>query len=142
MDCFYCEHGEKLAELMTPVCELQVSHVYLVKNQNFPGRCVVVFKEHKKELFELTASELHAFSEDTALVAQAINDLYKADKINYGIFGDGVPHLHYHIIPKKKDALCWGGQFDMNASPAFPHEEELTRRAKELCAYMEALGRI
>lgn len=132
MDCFYCENGQRLLDQMIPVCELKASRVHLVRNQNFPGRCVVQYKEHKTELFQLTPEELHDFSDDVAVTAQAISELYHADKINYGIFGDGVPHLHYHVIPKKKGGYCWGGQFDMNGQPDYPDEETLKKRAAEI----------
>lgn len=136
MDCFYCEKKEKLNELMIPVCDLSVSHVYLVRNQNFPGRCVVAYREHKTELFQLNKEELSAFSQDVATVAKAISDIYAADKINYGIFGDGVPHLHYHVVPKKKGEFCWGGQFDMNGNAAFPSVDELITAAGKIAAYI------
>ena len=132
MDCFYCEQGEKLAELMVPVCELSASNVYLVRNQNFPGRCVVALKEHKTELYQLEKEQLHAYSEEVAAVARAIGELFEADKLNYGIFGDGVPHMHYHIIPKRRGEYCWGGQFDMNGNPDYPPEEVLLERAGKL----------
>ena len=141
MDCFYCEDGKKLNDLMIPVCELKASRVHLVRNQNFPGRCVVQYKDHKTELYQLTAQELHDFSDDVAVVAHAIQELFKADKINYGIFGDGVPHLHYHVIPKKQGEFCWGGQFDMNGNPDFPAEDVLTARAAQIAEKIKELSK-
>lgn len=128
MGCFYCEKGEVLNSLMVKVCELSASDVYLVRNQNYPGRCVVAYKEHKTEIFQLSEEERNAFSKDVALVAKAVYELFEADKINYGIYGDGVPHFHCHIIPKKEGGLCWGTAFDMNANPTIASEEVLQER--------------
>ena len=52
----------------------------------------------------------------------------EVDKINYGIYGDGVPHFHCHIIPKKEGGLCWGTAFDMNAEPNVVSESVLQER--------------
>lgn len=137
MSCFYCEKGQELDNLMIKVCELSASNVYIVRNQNYPGRCVVAYKEHKTELFQLNEEERNAFAKDVALVAKAIYDLFEADKLNYGIYGDGVPHLHYHVIPKKKGGLCWGTAFDMNANPTIESEEVLQERIAMIRSHIE-----
>ena len=53
-DCFYCENGEKLNSLMIEVCKLDYSTVYLNRDQKHKGRCIVMFKDHKTEYFQLT----------------------------------------------------------------------------------------
>ena len=139
MSCFYCEKNEALTNLMTRVCSLKASEVYLVKNQNFPGRCVVAYKDHKTELFQLTDEERNDFSRDVAIVADAVYHLFQADKLNYAIYGDGVPHLHYHIIPKKRGEYCWGGPFDMNGNPTELPEDEFQARIDLIRNYIEKL---
>lgn len=84
MSCFYCEKDERLLALMTPLTELQWSDVYLFNDQKHKGRCVV---------------------------AHAIANYTKADKINYAIYGDIVSHFHVHLVPKHRDGLQWGGPF-------------------------------
>ncbi|QAT49133.1 HIT family protein [Caproiciproducens sp. NJN-50] len=140
MDCFYCERGQKLNDLMMPVCNLKVSTVYLVRNQNFPGRCAVVYQDHKTELFQLTPEQRHDFTDDVAVVSQAVCELFHADKINYGIFGDGVPHLHCHVVPKRKGEFCWGGMFDMNGNPDNFDDTELRARAELIRKQIEKLS--
>lgn len=137
MSCFYCEKEEELERLMVRVCTLSASDVYLVRNQNFPGRCVVAFKEHKTELFQLTEKERTAYMRDVALVSKAIYELFHADKLNYAVYGDGVPHLHFHIVPKRKGEYCWGGPFDMNGNPAELSEEDMGRRAAMIRSHIE-----
>ena len=34
--------------------------------------------------------------------------------MNYGAYGDTGRHLHFHLVPKYKDAYEWGGVFEMN----------------------------
>ncbi len=111
-DCFYCENGEKLRSLMIEVCRLPNSIVYLNRDQKHRGRCIVTFKDHKTEYFQLTPEENAGFFAEVARVAAAIQKLFGPDKINYATFGDGVPHVHVHVVPKYKGGLNWGEPFD------------------------------
>ncbi|MEY8338061.1 HIT family protein [Lachnospiraceae bacterium 62-35] len=137
MSCFYCEKGEELDKLMVKVCSLSVSDIYLVRNQNFPGRCIAAYKEHKTELFQLEEKERNDFTKDIAITAKAIYELFQADKLNYAVYGDGVPHLHYHIVPKKKGGYCWGFPFDMNGNKTELDEKELLERAEMIREHIE-----
>ena len=110
--CFYCENGEKLRSLMIEICELPYSKVYLNRDQKHRGRCIVTLKDHKTEYFQLTPEENAGYFAEVSKVARAIFDLYHPDKINYATYGDGVPHVHVHIVPKYQDGLNWGAPFD------------------------------
>ena len=109
--CFYCENGEKLRSLMIEICELKYSKVYLNRDQKHPGRCIVALKGHKTEYFQMTPEENAGYFAEVSKVAKAIYDLYKPDKINYATFGDGVPHVHVHVVPKYKGGVSWGKPF-------------------------------
>lgn len=111
-DCFYCENGEKLRSLMIEICELKYSKVYLNRDQKHRGRCIVVLKEHRTEYFQMTPEENAGYFAEVAQTAKAIWTLYHPDKINYATYGDGVPHVHVHIVPKYKGGLNWGAPFD------------------------------
>ena len=86
-DCFYCENGEKLNSLMIEVCKLDYSTVYLNRDQKHKGRCIVMFKDHKTEYFQLTQEENRGYFAELAKTAQAVWNLYHPDKINYATFG-------------------------------------------------------
>lgn len=122
--CFYCENCEPLFSLMTEVCTLKASRVFLFRDQKNPGRCVVQYKEHKTELFQLTREERADFMDDVAAVAQAIWKLYQPQKINYATYGDTVPHLHVHVVPKTEGGVSWGGPFSDQLPKVFLSEEE------------------
>ena len=99
---------------MIEICELDASIVYLFREQTYKGRCVVAYKnEHKKELFELTEENRNRFMNDVARVASAVSRAFSPRKINYGAYGDKMPHVHFHIVPKYEDAPKWGSTFDM-----------------------------
>ena len=112
--CMYCANDTRVTDLMIRIGELSVSVLYLFKEQTYKGRCVVVFnKGHKRELFELTEEDRNAFIGDVSKVASAVSKAFSPQKINYGAYGDKMPHVHFHIVPKYESAPKWGSTFDM-----------------------------
>ena len=97
-NCFYCLKNEALDELMIEICELEASTLYLFKEQTYRGRCLVAFKGHKNELFDLTDEERDLFMKDVARAAKAMKLAFDVNKVNYGVysssvkrtFGDGI----------------------------------------------------
>lgn len=112
--CMYCSKDSRLTDLMIEVAELDASVLYLFREQTYRGRCIVAFKlDHRRELFELTAEERRRFMDDVTGVAAAVQKAFRPQKINYGAYGDKMPHVHFHIVPKYTDAPKWGSTFDM-----------------------------
>jgi len=112
--CIYCAKDQRLTDLMIEICELDASIVYLFKEQTYKGRSVVAYKkEHKNEIFELSEEELIQYTKDVARVAKAVKSAFNPGKINYGAYGDKMPHIHFHIVPKYEDKPKWGSTFDM-----------------------------
>jgi diadenosine tetraphosphate (Ap4A) HIT family hydrolase len=109
--CFYCEENEKLNSMMLKIKELHWSMVYLNRNQTLPGRCIVAYREHKTEYFELTTEANAGFFFEVSITAQAIKNVFNPDKINYATYGDLVPHAHFHLVPKYKNKIYWGNPF-------------------------------
>ena len=131
-ECFYCENGEKLRSLMIEICSLKFSTVYLNRDQKHKGRCIVALKDHKTEYFQMSREENAGFFAEVSMVARAIYELYKPDKLNYATYGDGVPHVHVHIVPKYRGGLNWGEPFDDSLPKQFLSEDEYSTMAKEL----------
>ncbi|MBO9610766.1 MAG: HIT family protein [Paenibacillaceae bacterium] len=114
--CFYCARDERLQQLMIEVCRFPFSTLYLSRDQSYSGRCIIAFREHRTEWFHLTRMERAPFIEEVALAAQAINDVFAPDKINYAVYGDIVSHLHVHLVPKYIGGARWGEAFDNNVA--------------------------
>lgn len=113
-NCGYCAGGEKLAAFGIKICDLSVSQLILFKEQSHPGRVIVAYKDHVSELVDIPAQERAAFIEDVAKSSNAIHKAFHPDKVNYGAYGDGGCHLHFHLVPKYKDEFEWGTTFAMN----------------------------
>lgn len=82
------------------VADLSFSRLFLQKNQYVQGYCVLMCHRHVVEPFELSAEERAEFFGDLALAGKVLKKVFKADKLNYNILGNLVPHLHTHLLPR------------------------------------------
>ncbi|MDY6323053.1 MAG: HIT family protein [Succinivibrio sp.] len=110
-NCFYCMDTDKRRELMTEITSLKLADLYLFRDQTYTGRCVLKFRDHKTDFSQLTDEENLEFAKELRQVAAALTKAFHPDKINYAVYGDLVPHLHIHIVPKYKGGPQWGGPF-------------------------------
>ena len=129
-NCRYCTGEEDVA---VKVAELEVSCLWLTRDQTYKGRCILSLKDHKTELFQLEPAELEAFGRDMARAAKALYETFSPAKINYAAFGDTYPHVHFHLVPKYKDGKSWGSQFELPlSSDKLASPGELAERAGEI----------
>ncbi|WP_040949588.1 HIT family protein [Gorillibacterium massiliense] len=136
-ECVFCGRDERLDQMMIEICDLSVSTLYLNKEQTYFGRCVVVLKDHQRELFQLSEETRTKFMNDIVLVAGAIEKAFQPDRINYGCYGDYMPHLHFHVVPKYKDGEAWGFPFELNGKQIFLNDEQYMGMIEKLMKYME-----
>lgn len=122
--CLYCQHLPVLDELMIKIDDLEVSQLFLFKEQSYHGRCNVVYNNHGMEFHELSDEERSAFMRDVARVGKAIAKAFNPTKINYGAYADTLTHLHMHIAPKYEGGYGFGGVFEMNPQKTYLSDEE------------------
>jgi diadenosine tetraphosphate (Ap4A) HIT family hydrolase/predicted kinase len=82
------------------VADLRISQVRLSREQHVPGWCHVICRRHVREPHELALAERRDFFDDMLGVGEALERVYRAQKINYQILGNLVPHLHAHVQPR------------------------------------------
>ena len=123
-DCLYCQNNETLQNLMIEIAPLSVSRVFLFKEQTYRGRCLVAYKDHVNDLFELSDEERNAFMADVARVTRAMDKAFHPEKINYGAYSDKLSHLHFHLAPKYVDGPDYGGVFQMNPGKVYLTDAE------------------
>ena len=123
-NCGYCVHGEPLAAFGIHICDLSVSSLFLFKEQSHPGRVIVAYKDHVSELVNISDEERNLFFADVATAANAIHKVFHPDKVNYGAYGDGGCHLHFHLVPKYEGQFEWGTPFAMNPGKTYLTEAE------------------
>lgn len=131
-DCLYCQNNETLHDLMIEVAKLNVSRVFIFKEQTYHGRCLVAYNGHVDDLNLLSDDERNAFMADVARVTRAMQKVFNPDKINYGAYSDTLSHLHFHLVPKYKGGPDFGGVFQMNPKQTYLTEAEYAEMAEAL----------
>lgn len=133
-NCGYCMGGEVLAKFGIPICDLRVSSLILFKEQSHPGRVIVAYKDHVSELVDICEADRNAFFADVAQAANAIHKAFHPDKVNYGAYGDGGCHLHFHLVPKYQDSFEWGTPFQMNPGKIYLEDSEYAAMIEKIKA--------
>src|SRR6266542_1902649 len=75
------------------VADLAVSQLWLPLNQSVVGYCVLVYRRHAREPYDLPREERAAFFEDVVTAGRALECAFGAIKMNFEILGNAVPHL-------------------------------------------------
>jgi diadenosine tetraphosphate (Ap4A) HIT family hydrolase len=123
-ECIYCAKDERRDKLMIEIGPLSVSTLFLFREQTYRGRVIVALNTHEREVFHLPEETRNLFMEDVALAAQAVDRAFQPGKINYGAYGDTMPHIHFHIVPKYENGEQWGTTFVMNPGQTYLSDEE------------------
>lgn len=74
--------------------------VVRVDEPYYPGFCRVVWNAHVREMSDLPPARRRDLMEVVFAVEAVIRELFAPDKINLASFGNMVPHLHWHVIPR------------------------------------------
>ena len=93
-----------------------ISHALLWGNEkeHYLGHVFVESKRHVAELAELTEQEAQAIGLFTSRVAKALLQTESMEHIYTFFIGDGVPHVHIHVIGRYPNAPreYWGPKED------------------------------
>ena len=102
MSCKMCMHQAGIHNDPYFIMELETGYVILGWFQRFKGYTVFQCKEHGPELFDLDYDFRTKHLQEMAMVAQAVNNIFHPDKMNYELLGNGCPHIHWHLYPRRK----------------------------------------
>lgn len=145
MGCLICDRIALIKESKNPffVCELETGYVVLGDHQRFRGYTLFLCKEHVSELHQLPYDFKTKYLEEMTLVAQAVFNVYKPDKMNYELLGNGASHVHWHLFPRYhgdlgkygndgKGPVWWLPKEEMWAPEYSPSEVELKEKVERL----------
>ena len=104
-DCSMCQdpiYNEKGGQHPSKIADLDVSTAVLNRNwQFFEGSTILVYQDHVTELHHLPADMQHRFMDDASRVAAALEKTFPDIKLNHGLLGNAMPHLHWHMIVRR-----------------------------------------
>src|SRR5262249_44121657 len=102
MTCDICARNPRTERNENPfsVARTTTGYVNLGDVQYHEGYTVFSAKWCVNELHELPGDERDAYLREMAAVAEAVFRAFQPRKLNYELLGNGVPHLHWHLIPR------------------------------------------
>ncbi len=100
---------QKLAEDTLPVTELELSSVLLMNDARFPWCIVVPRLAGLRDLHEVPAASKHQLLAEIDGVAEALQTLTRAYKMNVAALGNMVEQLHVHVIARQQTDAAWPG---------------------------------
>lgn len=103
--CSMCSRWDDDADLR--ITDFEYSYLILNRDQFFSGYCLLFAKQHVTELFHLDTTVRQGMMEEVTRTAAVLANLFKADKINYELLGNMVPHIHWHLVPRLSTDPLW-----------------------------------
>jgi diadenosine tetraphosphate (Ap4A) HIT family hydrolase len=103
MSCDVCARNARTERGQNPfsVARTKTGYVNLADVQYHEGYTIFCAKRCVNELHELPADERDLYLREMAAVAEAAFNAFEPRKLNYELLGNGVPHLHWHLIPRR-----------------------------------------
>ena len=96
--CELCASAGGLVLWRSDLCR-----VVRVDDPSYPGFCRVIWNDHIREMTDLDATHQIVLMRVVFAVEAMVRRLFAPDKINLASFGNMVPHVHWHIIPRWLD---------------------------------------
>jgi diadenosine tetraphosphate (Ap4A) HIT family hydrolase len=90
------------------IAEMPHTIAFLLADQTYPGRTVVWLKEHFDDPADVPRELRTLMMDEVMYVAEALRRALRPDRLNYTCFGNAVPHVHWHVIPRRKRDPDWG----------------------------------
>ncbi len=78
-------------------------HVLDVADSLFPGYTRVIWQDHVAEMTDLAPAQRQHLMDTVFLIEETQRAHLLPTKINLAQFGNQVPHLHWHLIPRWSD---------------------------------------
>lgn len=74
--------------------------VVRVNDPDYPGFCRVILNRHAAEMTDLLPEERQQVMNVVFSVERVLRAVLQPTKINLASFGNMVPHVHWHVIPR------------------------------------------
>jgi diadenosine tetraphosphate (Ap4A) HIT family hydrolase len=128
-----CELCEALPE---PIWSNADYAVILVDDGAYPGFVRVIWRDHMREMSDLSESQRLTIHAAVHQVELALRAVMAPDKINLASLGNVVPHLHWHIIARYHDDATFPAP--IWATPARTTDEAVLNARRALLPQLRA----
>lgn len=105
MTCALCDRVSITAKGEYPylVHEFENSYLMLGEHQFYEGYCVLVSKNHYREMTDLPSNIQVSFFQEMMKASKIIDQVFKPKKMNMCSLGNVVDHIHWHFFPRYQD---------------------------------------
>jgi len=87
--------------------KLELCHLLLVNDSNYPWFILVPDRVEISEIFQLDEADQKLLLSESTRLSQFLVKQFKADKLNIAALGNVVPQLHVHHIVRYKHDVSW-----------------------------------
>ena len=103
-DCIFCQVLNEQAPCYA-VHETRYTRTFLDIFPAAPGHCLIVTKDHYKDIFEATPEAISMVGHVSTLIAHTVKEELQCDgvglfQLNGAAAGQTVFHYHMHVIPR------------------------------------------
>jgi diadenosine tetraphosphate (Ap4A) HIT family hydrolase len=101
-ECLICDRVALASEGRNPYLVAEMDHTLFVigDHQFHEGYALVLLKDHVREPFELSPVVQGEHFGEVMRAAKAVQKTFRPWKLNYCCYGNGEPHVHWHIFPR------------------------------------------
>jgi diadenosine tetraphosphate (Ap4A) HIT family hydrolase len=124
--------------------ENNVLRVIDAQDPVYPGFTRVIWKRHVAEMTDLSKADQRTLMKTVLEIETLQRKFLQPDKINLAAFGNMVPHLHWHIIPRWLDDAhfpqpVWAALPDTDEAGRVRHQHRRDCVAALIPAYHSAI---
>ena len=102
MNCPLCDRSKNTAEGKYPflIHEFKHSYLYLGEHQYYQGYCVLVTKDHYREMTDVPSPKREELFQEMMRSHEIIQKVFQPKKMNMCSLGNVVDHVHWHFFPR------------------------------------------
>ncbi len=112
----------QLAKDSVFVSKLKLCRVLLITDATYPWLVLVPERRDIREIHQLDDEDQQVLMQEISFVAESLEALVDADKMNVAALGNMVPQLHVHIIARFEGDPAWPAPV-WGAVPKTPYEK-------------------
>lgn len=102
MTCTLCQRVSLTQSNQYPflIHEFANSYLMLGEHQFYEGYCVLVAKNHYREITDIPFAESHELYDEMLITSKFISNTFDPEKMNLCSLGNVVDHVHWHFFPR------------------------------------------
>lgn len=120
----------RLQQDTLPMGDLPLCRLLLSNDSNYPWFILVPRRADISEVFQLEAADQLQLWQETTELAQLLQSVFQADKMNVAALGNVVSQLHMHVIVRRRDDVAWPAPV-WGKHPVQPYSDEEVARIRE-----------